>query len=67
MSASDVGAVNIEIYNILGEKVMCLQDNVSTSGKINVSLNGSALPSGVYIVKAIMKSSQTIVRWDIKR
>jgi len=41
----------LEIYNILGQRVMVLVDEYQTSGMHEVELNGRELFSGTYIYR----------------
>ncbi len=42
--------LNISVYNILGEKVKTLINDFLTAEEYKIKLNGSSLPSGIYIV-----------------
>lgn len=51
----------IEVFNILGERVAQLADNVFTAGTHVVSFNASGLASGVYLCRTqVGRLSQTI-------
>ena len=43
--------VKLNVYNLLGEKVMTLVDGMQKSGQHEVSFNASNLASGVYVYK----------------
>ena len=45
------GNVNLEVYNLLGEKVSEVLNQEMNPGKFEVSFNGSNLSSGVYFYK----------------
>jgi hypothetical protein len=42
------GQVKIEIYNMLGEKVLTLVDGFRSAGIYKLDINAAKLPSGVY-------------------
>ncbi|MBK9099016.1 MAG: T9SS type A sorting domain-containing protein [bacterium] len=43
--------VNLSIYNLVGEKVSELVNEVLEQGEHNLTFNASDLPSGIYIAK----------------
>jgi hypothetical protein len=43
--------IQISVYNILGQKVCVLADEVKKAGKYNVRFNGTGLSSGTYICR----------------
>lgn len=43
--------VNIELYNMLGEKIAIIKNETETIGKHNISIDGNNISSGVYFVK----------------
>ena len=45
------GLVMLFVYNVLGEEVETLLNEVKEAGNYNVSFNGAELPSGVYFYK----------------
>jgi hypothetical protein len=45
------GLVKLVVYNILGQEVATLVNEVKEAGSYNVSFNASELPSGVYFYK----------------
>ncbi|MDP4197238.1 MAG: CHRD domain-containing protein [Bacteroidota bacterium] len=47
-SVPNSGLVNITIYNLLGQKVAVILNEVKTAGTYDVSYNASNLPSGIY-------------------
>lgn len=48
--------VNINIYNIAGQKVKTLIDNNQSPGRYNLSFNASQFASGIYIVRVLTPS-----------
>jgi hypothetical protein len=60
-SIPDNGHVKLEIFNIIGQKVAVLVDEVKSAGKYTVSFNGSALNSGVYLYR-ITAANKTLTR-----
>lgn len=48
-SIKNAGAVQIQVYDILGRIVSTLVDGYKEAGKYSVSFNASDLPSGIYI------------------
>ncbi|OGU54915.1 MAG: hypothetical protein A2V66_02075 [Ignavibacteria bacterium RBG_13_36_8] len=55
----EISHVKISIYNILGQLVKTLCDNIQTSGKYNVQFNANNLSSGVYFYTLFAESNQT--------
>ncbi len=53
----DRGHVKIIVFNMLGEKVRELVDDIKEAGKYSVGFNGSELSSGVYILTVSFESS----------
>lgn len=53
----DRGHVKIIVFNILGQKVNELVDNIKNSGKYSFSFDGSKLSSGVYILTVSLETS----------
>ena len=45
------GLVNIDIYNVLGQKVKSLINEIKLKGTYLIEFNGNALPSGIYFVR----------------
>lgn len=50
-SIAEDGIVNLEILNILGERIKTLVNDFKTRGNHNISFNASSLASGVYVYK----------------
>ncbi len=51
--------VEISVYNILGNYVTTLKNNIQSQGQYEVKFDGSNLVSGVYIVKMIAQSVES--------
>jgi Secretion system C-terminal sorting domain len=45
------GMVTLQVYNILGKKVLTLVNESKKAGDYSIKLNGSNLPSGVYLYR----------------
>lgn len=45
------GKVTIEVYNVLGQRVSILKDEVEEAGNYKITWNGSSYASGVYIIR----------------
>ncbi len=43
--------VTLDVYNILGQRVVSLINDIQSEGKHSVNFDGSNLPSGIYIYK----------------
>ena len=54
-------AVKLVVYNLIGQEVKTLVNNVLTPGKYSISFNASELTSGVYIYR-ISSPSNTITK-----
>jgi hypothetical protein len=50
-SIADDGFVKLAVYNMLGEQVSTLVNNIQKAGKYEVNFNASGLSSGVYVYK----------------
>lgn len=48
MAVQTIGDINISIYNILGQKVMTVVNQVQAEGFYMAQFNASSLSSGVY-------------------
>ena len=44
-------AVQLRVYNILGEKVVTLINEVLSMGSYKINFNASQLPSGIYFYR----------------
>jgi hypothetical protein len=47
---SEIGRINIEVYNQLGQRITTLFDGVQAPGQHSVTFDAAGLPSGMYIV-----------------
>jgi hypothetical protein len=56
------GQVTLRVFNILGQLVRTLVDEVETAGTHNVKFNGSNLASGIYMYKLESGSMTSINR-----
>ena len=45
------GGVILDVYNILGQRVITLVNKFQKAGKYSINFNGSNLPSGIYFYK----------------
>ena len=59
-------AVNISVYNILGEKVKTLVNKEQSGGKYTVSFEGADLPSGVYLISLSAENETKVFRKTVK-
>jgi hypothetical protein len=53
------GLVQLEIFNVVGEKIVTLINDVKEMGPHEVSFNGSNYPSGAYIYRLKFVASET--------
>ncbi len=51
VSMKESGSARLDVYNILGEKVLSVLDQELSAGIHQVNIDGSALASGIYIYK----------------
>jgi hypothetical protein len=61
-SVPSTGHVTINIYNILGEKVATLLDQIKPAGKYEVKFDASNLPSGIYICRLSWNERYTSIK-----
>jgi uncharacterized lipoprotein YddW (UPF0748 family) len=61
-SVPSAGHVTINIYNILGEKVATLLDQIKPAGKYEVKFDASNLPSGIYICRLSWNERYTSIK-----
>ncbi len=50
---AEVGPVRLAVYDVLGREVAVLAEGVQGAGEHEVSLDASALPAGVYLVRLV--------------
>jgi len=67
VTVPDAGRVTVELFNLVGERVATLLDDVKSAGVYGVDVNAAQFPAGRYIVKvsnggSIVTSTMTIVR-----
>ncbi|HXX63913.1 MAG TPA: T9SS type A sorting domain-containing protein, partial [Bacteroidota bacterium] len=48
--------VSLEVYNIIGQRVMTLVDEIRTAGVQQVPFNGSTLASGIYFYRLVVEN-----------
>ena len=58
---SEKSELDIEIYNILGEKVKALKSGFLAGGSHAINVNASDLPSGVYLYRLAARSLDGVV------
>lgn len=56
------GHVTINIYNVLGERVATLVDQIKSAGKYEVTFNALNLPSGIYICRLSWNDRYTSIK-----
>jgi hypothetical protein len=59
--------VNIEVFNVIGEKVYSANLGKTTAGQHSFTIDGSGLQSGVYMVKFITDNASTTQRLVIQQ
>ncbi len=57
--------VNLTVYNLIGEKVITLVDEVMDQGSHTVNFNGSGLASGLYILRMTSGSYSSIIKMNL--
>jgi len=58
----ELSAVEIEVYNMLGEKVATLEDNYMQAGIYTREFDGSGLASGLYLVRLQAGTQSEVAR-----
>lgn len=66
-SVPETGFVNLSIYNLLGEKVAVLVNEVLTAGEYQNNFDASHLPSGVYIAKLNLGSFSKSIKMSLTK
>ncbi len=60
-SIAKAGVVKLEVFDLLGQKIASLVDQVQTAGEYDVSFEASDIPSGIYIYR-LSNNGQTSIR-----
>jgi Secretion system C-terminal sorting domain len=65
----DNGRVNLAVYNILGQKVETLVDEVKSSGSYSIEFDGSNFPDGIYFYQLTsgtntLRKKMLLLKWD---
>lgn len=58
----DNGFVNLSVYNLLGEKIAQLVNEIKTAGEYESEFDGSGLASGVYIAKLVSNNNHHTIK-----
>ncbi len=59
------GYVNLKVYNILGQEIKTLVNDVKAAGKYNVLFNASSLASGVYIYRLTINNFVSVKKMEL--
>jgi hypothetical protein len=54
------GVTSIALFNLLGQEVMIVHDEVLEAGQHRFVIDGSALATGMYVVRAAGTEGQTM-------
>jgi len=57
---SETAKAKLAIYDVLGNEIGVLKDEILSPGKYSVNFNASALPSGVYFYRLTSRSQIAI-------
>ncbi len=57
----------VEMYNIVGERVLVLANGTHIAGKHNFTLNAGQLPAGTYLVRFVASNIHLVKRLEIIR
>lgn len=60
-SIAKPGVVKLEVFDLLGQKIASLVDQVQTAGEYEISFEASEIPSGIYIYR-LTNNGQTSIR-----
>ena len=60
-----IGFVSIKVYNILGQEVTALVNEVKSPGKYNITFNASSLASGVYIYRLTINNFVAVKKMEL--
>lgn len=55
-SLNEAGRAKLEVFNLLGERVICILDKVLEKGNYSVNFNGSSYSAGIYFYRLETKS-----------
>jgi hypothetical protein len=58
--------VNVKVYNVMGQLVLTEQYNKVAAGKNNLTLDLSALQTGIYMVEVLGNQTQNTIRVSVK-
>jgi uncharacterized membrane protein len=59
------GLVDLSVYNLLGEKVASLADEIMEGGNHKIEFNASELASGIYVVKISSGSFSDVIKINL--
>ncbi len=61
VTMKEVGSARLDVYNILGEKVLAVLDEELSAGSHTINIDGTRLASGTYIYQLVVNNqfSQT--------
>lgn len=62
LALPDNGNVKIVLYDMLGREVKILRNEFMSAGNYDISFNGSDLPSGTYICKAVSEGKSSAIK-----
>jgi len=54
--------MQIEVYDLMGKKMMVLEEQHLAPGTFSMEWKAGGLPSGTYVLKAVMDTEQIIKR-----
>ena len=59
------GLVNLSVYNLLGEKVATIVNEMMESGSHNYEFNASGLASGIYLIKMTSGNFSDVIKINL--